>query len=69
MSRLLIHVEGETEETFVNEVLSPHLVSFGYQSVSARLIGNARQTGSPGRHSSLECCAQRYRPPSEGRRG
>lgn len=43
MARLLIHVEGETEETFVNEVLRPHLYSFGYEKVSARLVGNARQ--------------------------
>lgn len=43
MSRLLIHVEGETEETFVNEVLGPHLYSRGYLRVSARLMGNARQ--------------------------
>jgi hypothetical protein len=43
MSRLLIHVEGETEETFVNEVLSPHLYGYGYVSIGARLIGNARQ--------------------------
>jgi hypothetical protein len=42
VARLLIHVEGETEETFVNEVLSPHLYNFGYTKVSARLIGNAR---------------------------
>lgn len=42
MTRLLVHVEGETEESFVNEVLSPHLVGCGYESVSARLIGNAR---------------------------
>lgn len=42
MARLLIHVEGETEETFVNEALAPHLYSFGYQKVSARLLGNAR---------------------------
>ena len=41
--RLLVHVEGETEETFVNEMLAPHLVSRGYERVSARLIGNARQ--------------------------
>jgi len=40
--RLLIHVEGQTEETFVNEVLSPHLLSVGYTSVGARLLGNAR---------------------------
>lgn len=42
MKRLLIHVEGETEETFVNEVLAPHLYDQGYATVGARLIGNAR---------------------------
>jgi len=43
MCRLLIHVEGETEELFVNEVLSGHLYTLGYESVSARLVGNSRQ--------------------------
>lgn len=43
MARLLVHVEGETEETFVNEVLAGHLYGFGYTKVSARLVGNARQ--------------------------
>lgn len=42
MTRLLIHVEGQTEETFVNEVLAPHLYRHGYTSVGARLLGNAR---------------------------
>ena len=42
MTRLLIHVEGQTEETFVNRVLAPHLYRRGYESVGARLIGNAR---------------------------
>ena len=42
MARLLIHVEGETEESFVNEVLADHLYQCGYESVSARLVGNAR---------------------------
>jgi hypothetical protein len=42
MPRLLIHVEGETEETFVNEMLAAHLYWRGYTSVSARLVGNAR---------------------------
>lgn len=42
MSRLLIHVEGETEETFVNEVLATHLYRHGYGAVGARLIGNSR---------------------------
>ena len=43
MARLLIHVEGETEETFVNEVLAAHLCGCGYSNVSARIVGNARQ--------------------------
>ena len=43
MQRLLVHVEGQTEETFVNEVLRIHLVrGFGYADVSARLLGNSR---------------------------
>lgn len=43
MQRLLVHVEGQTEETFVNEVLRTHLVKgFGYADVSARLLGNSR---------------------------
>ena len=43
MTRLLVHVEGQTEETFVNEVLAPHLIELGLISVGARLMGNARQ--------------------------
>jgi hypothetical protein len=42
MARLLVHVEGLTEEDFVNEVLREHLVSAGFDSVHARIIGNAR---------------------------
>lgn len=42
MVRLLVHVEGQTEETFVNEVLRPHLYDCGFTSVSARMLGNAR---------------------------
>ena len=40
--RLLVHVEGPTEETFVNNVLSPHLMGQGYSLVAPRLIGDAR---------------------------
>lgn len=43
MTRLLLHVEGQTEESFVSEVLRGHLVSHGYTSVQARLMGSARQ--------------------------
>jgi len=42
MARILIQVEGPTEETFVNEVLAPHLYGRGYLQVSARIVGNAR---------------------------
>ena len=43
MSRILVHVEGQTEEALVNRVLAPHLCRLGYSSVSARLVGNAHQ--------------------------
>lgn len=43
MSRLMIHVEGQTEEDFVNVVLAPHLHGCGFARVSARIVGNARQ--------------------------
>lgn len=42
MTRLLVHVEGQTEETFVDEVLAPHLLMRGYSRVAARLMGSAR---------------------------
>ena len=42
MARLFVLVEGETEETFVNEVLAPHLYVNGFEAVSAKLMGNAR---------------------------
>ena len=48
VSRLLVHVEGETEETFVNELLRPYLYDRGYSEVSARLMGNARQRSRRG---------------------
>lgn len=43
MARLLVHVEGQTEESFVNEVLRGHLAAWGYHSVAARIVGNVRQ--------------------------
>lgn len=46
--RLLVHVEGQTEENFVNELLAPHLYERGFASVSARLVGNARQRSRRG---------------------
>ena len=42
MARLLIHVEGQTEEDFVNEALRDHLIAIGYHTVDARIVGNAR---------------------------
>ena len=48
MMRILVHVEGQTEENFVDTVLAPHLYRFGYTDVSARLLGNARQRSKRG---------------------
>lgn len=48
MSRILVHVEGHTEEAFVNQVLAPHLYRVGYADVSARLVGSARQRSRRG---------------------
>ena len=48
MTRLLVHVEGQTEETFVNEAVAPYLYEHGLTRVSARLIGNARQRSRRG---------------------
>lgn len=45
MARLLVIVEGETEETFVEEVLSSHLYAHGYLAVSARRIGLGHRRG------------------------
>ena len=48
MQRILVHVEGYTEKDFVNTVLAPHLCHVGYTTVSARLLGNARQKNRRG---------------------
>ncbi len=48
MTRLFIHAEGETEETFANEVLASHLYGLGYTQVSARLIGKERERNRRG---------------------
>ena len=48
MMRMLVHVEGQTEENFINIVLAPHLCQVGYTNVSARLLGNARQRSRRG---------------------
>ncbi|MGV3518834.1 DUF4276 family protein [Luteitalea sp.] len=42
MTRLFVHVEGQTEEHFVTELLRPHLVARGFHEVSARILGNVR---------------------------
>ena len=42
VTRLILHVEGQTEESFVNEVLAPHLYSFGYTLVVPRPTGGIK---------------------------
>ena len=48
MTRLIISVEGDTEESFVNRVLTPHLCAHGYTMVEARTMGRARQRSHRG---------------------
>lgn len=48
MVRLLVHVEGETEENFVIQVLRPHLYGLGYSDVSARLLGLSQERSKRG---------------------
>ena len=42
MARLLVHVEGQTEESFVESILRPHLMSRGFHDISPRRVGNNR---------------------------
>ena len=56
--RLLVHVEGETEQSFVNEVLASYLMDHGYSAVSVRIVGNARQRIRRGGIAILAGCAQ-----------
>ena len=42
MARLIVHVEGVTEEEFVNNALAPHLFTCGWEGVAACRIGRAR---------------------------
>ena len=42
MTRIIFHVEGQTEEEFVKEALATHLYDTGFTSVSARIVGNSR---------------------------
>jgi hypothetical protein len=44
----MVLVEGETEETFVNEILAPHLRSVGYEAVGTKLMGKARSRSKRG---------------------
>lgn len=56
--RILIHVEGQTEESFVNSVVAPHLYACGYLNVGARLLGNARARERRGGIKSWEVVRQ-----------
>ncbi|WP_255637136.1 DUF4276 family protein [Hyalangium versicolor] len=45
MKRILILVEGQTEETFVREVLAPHLVSLGLALQPVIVVTSRLETG------------------------
>jgi len=48
MPRLYVYAEGQTEQTFANNVLGPHLANFGVH-VSTILVANARHKGKVNR--------------------
>ncbi len=48
MARLLVHVEGYTEELFVREVLRPYLFDHGYSVVGAWTLGRRRSRNRRG---------------------
>lgn len=48
MTRILVHVEGPTEESFVREILAKHLQQYGYTKVDARAMGRAQQRDQRG---------------------
>ena len=48
MTRMIVLVEGQTEETFANQVLAGDLYGYGYTSVGARMIGKARSRARRG---------------------
>ena len=43
MARILIKVEGVTEENFVTEILAPHLYGLGYTQVAPLKLGKQRE--------------------------
>ena len=45
MARLYVFVEGQTEQTFVATVLTPHLINFGIFQVVPILIAHSRKKG------------------------
>jgi hypothetical protein len=45
MMRLIVVVEGQTEEAFVRSVLAPHLEAYGL-NVSATIVGTPKRRGS-----------------------
>ena len=59
MTRLLIHVEGETEEAFVDDVLRQHLYGLGYTVVGARVMGSAQERARRGGIVSWAIARQR----------
>ncbi len=45
MARLYLFAEGQTEQTFADEILCPHLANFGVYLIPAILVAHARRKG------------------------
>ena len=57
MARVYLFVEGQTEQTFANTVLRPHLAHFGVYLHGAVMIAHARRKGDVHRGGAI-----RYQP-------
>ena len=55
--RLIVQVEGVTEEEFVNELLAPHLLACGWHAVVAIRMGRARSPQPSAWREGLGCGA------------
>ena len=48
VARLLVHVESQTEEKFVTDLLRRHLLDHGYARVDPKLLGVVHQRSRRG---------------------
>ncbi len=61
MSRVLIHVEGQTEERFVRNILGPHLESFGVYAIPTIVTTKVAKSGPNFKGGFSQGCYERVK--------